>query len=414
MKANSTLLVIAYVWPEPNSSAAGKRMIQLFHAFQQICDRIIVASTAKKSGFEIDLSLLQIEEQEIKLNHDSFDDFIKVLQPHYVLYDRFYMEEQYGWRVRKYCDSAVQILDTEDLHFLRLAREMAYKAKRDLKLSDLQSDYAKREIASILRCDCSLIISTFELEFLQKEYSVDSSILYYYPLFEDVSKEPISGFNERENFVFVGNFWHEPNWQTLLYIKNEIWPGIRSKLHKVELNVYGAYPSEKVFQLNNIRQGFIIKGRVQSSKEVLAQSRVLLAPIVYGAGLKGKLLEAMVTGTPSVTSYYGAEGIEDSQNWPGFIACSSEDVIQNSIELYTNAKLWASKQKLGYNLLKSRFSHEEFLPHLIRHLEQLKENLNTYREQNFLGAILRHHTLASNEYMSKWIAEKSKKSDEYL
>ncbi|MCG9879542.1 MAG: glycosyltransferase family 4 protein [Bacteroidia bacterium] len=408
MNIQSTLLVIGYVWPEPNSSAAGKRMMQLLQAFSRICERIVFASSAKKSGFEIDLSAYQIEEQVIKLNHDSFDDFVNQLQPNFVLYDRFYMEEQYAWRVRKYCPNSVQILDTEDLHFLRLARELAYKAKREVLRSDLQSDYAKREVASILRCDCSLIISEFEMKLLQTEFSIDSSILWYYPLFETYSSEPISSFDERENFVFIGNFWHEPNWQTLRFLKQEIWPALHKLLPKAELHVYGAYPSEKVFQLHNVKQGFLVKGRATDAKLVVSQAKVLLAPIVYGAGLKGKFLEAMSVATPSITSAIGAEGIANAEEWPGVLANTNEDIITAAHLLYTNKSVWETAQNKAQHVLQTRFKQSLFLDDFLTHIIYLSTNFEKHREANFMGSILRHHTLASSEYMSKWIELKSK------
>jgi hypothetical protein len=79
-----------------------------------------------------DLSLYKV--REIALNSSSFDVFVKQLQPSIVLFDRFMIEEQFGWRVAENCPNAVRILDTEDLHCLRLARQKAYKEKRNLKL----------------------------------------------------------------------------------------------------------------------------------------------------------------------------------------------------------------------------------------------------------------------------------------
>ena len=156
-----TILIIGFVWPEPNSSAAGGRMIQLIESFLSEGAKITFASTASDSDFMLDVRELGIEKVSIELNNTSFDQFVKQLNPSIVLFDRFMVEEQFGWRVAKECPTALRILDTEDLHCLRSARQLAFKENRKFTDADLNSEIAKREIASIYRCDLSLIISKF-------------------------------------------------------------------------------------------------------------------------------------------------------------------------------------------------------------------------------------------------------------
>ncbi len=108
------LLVIGYVWPEPNSSAAGSRMLQLLRCLQQDGYQITYASPAQSSEHAVDLTSLDIEPVSIEINSNSFDEFILKLQPTAVLFDRFMMEEQFAWRVEKHCPNALRLLDTED------------------------------------------------------------------------------------------------------------------------------------------------------------------------------------------------------------------------------------------------------------------------------------------------------------
>jgi len=150
------ILVIGYVWPEPNSSAAGSLMMSNLRLFIQQDWQIEFATPSQPTEHMIDLADEGISSQSITLNCDSFDAYITEYQPDIVLFDRFMMEEQFGWRVEKNCPHALKILDTVDLQCLRQARHQAYKAGRDLTQSDLFSDLAKREIAAILRC-CAVI-----------------------------------------------------------------------------------------------------------------------------------------------------------------------------------------------------------------------------------------------------------------
>jgi len=220
MIANQRILIIGFVWPEPNSSAAGGRMVQLISIFKKQGFEVTFASSASDSEYMIDLESLAVAKKSIALNCSSFDVFIKELNPTIVLFDRFMIEEQFGWRVAENCPDALRILDTEDLHCLRLARQKAFKENRLFSTDDLLvTAVSKREIASILRCDISLMISEYEMELLQSVFKIDSSLLYYLPLLlepiEISTIQKLPSFEERNNFIFIGNFLHEPNWNAV-------------------------------------------------------------------------------------------------------------------------------------------------------------------------------------------------------
>ena len=401
------LVIIGKVFPEPNSTAAGSRMIQLMDLFLTQNYQITFLSTASISENSFDLSSKNIQFQNILLNDSSFDELIKNLNPDIVVFDRFNTEEQFGWRVSEQVPNAVKILDTEDLHFLRNAREKAFKQNRNLEHSDLINDVFKREMASILRCDLSLIISEFEMNLLIEKFKIDENILFYLPLFGEVRK-PEPSFSERKNFISIGNFLHEPNWQTVLQLK-KLWKDIKNQLPEAEIHIYGAYATEKVFQLHNEKEGFIIKGRAENVESVFSQAKVLLAPIPFGAGIKGKLLESMQFGLPNVTSAVGAEAMQGNHDWNGFITDNETEFVEKAVLLYQDENLWQKSQENGFKIIENRFKKELFEPNFIHKIQEISENLESHRNQNFLGQILQHHTLQSTKYLSKWIEEKNKK-----
>ena len=410
MITNKRLLIIGFVWPEPNSSAAGGRMMQLISLFNKQGFAITFASPAQDSDFMVSLADFGVDRVAIELNDSSFDLFLKQLQPNVVLFDRFMIEEQFGWRVAENCPDAVRILDTEDLHSLRLARQNAFKANRKFEVLDLlQEEVAKREIASILRSDVSLMVSEFEMAVLQSVFKIDTSLLYYLPLVVDsVDVDPLP-FNQRQHFVFIGNFLHEPNWNAVQYLKESIWPLIRKQLPTAVLEIYGAYPSQKVFQLHNEKEGFLIKGRAQNAKEVISNARVLLASLRFGAGIKGKLLEAMEYGTPSVTSSIGAESMCGKLDWNGFVEDDAEQFAINAVQLYQDEIVWKQSQNNGFAIIKLRYLKELFEDKFVNIIAELEMNLKKHRQNNFLGQMLYHHTMQSTKYMSRWIEEKNKK-----
>lgn len=337
------LLIIGFVWPEPNATAAGSRMLQLIELFQKNSYNITFACAASKTDTTFNLKSIKVESITIKLNNTSFDTFVKNLNPEIVLFDRYLTEEQFGWRVSENCPKALRILDTEDLHFLRQARKNALKNNASISENELMNDIAKREIASIYRCDLTLIISKYEMKLLKNTFKIPKYLLQYIPfLITPVNLETLNSFpsfEKREHFMTMGNFKHEPNWNAVLYLKNVIWPLIRKELPTAEMHIYGAYVSEKARQLHNTKEGFLIKGWVNYTETAFINSRICLAPLQFGAGLKGKLIDAMKFGTPSITTSIGAEAMHKKLPWNGFICDDPQNFALNAIKLYKNETL---------------------------------------------------------------------------
>ena len=407
------LLIIGFVWPEPTSSAAGTRMVQLIHFFIYLKYEITFACSASKSDFSADLQSLAVTEVAIKLNDSLVNQFFNELQPDVVLFDRFMIEEQYSWRIDQECPQALKILDTEDLHCLRYARQQTIKNGGYADNINLFTDIAKRELASILRCDLSLMISEMEIELLQRTFHMDSSLLFYLPFLEDsITEKQIDDwipYENREGFVFIGNFLHEPNWHTLQFLKTRIWPMLRRKIPSVTLHIYGAYASQKVLQLHNKSERFIIHGRASDARDTLAKHRVLIAPIQFGAGVKGKFIDAMQVGTPSITTDLGAEAMKGQLDWSGTIVDDDDSFIEQAVLLYNEKERWRKAQQNGIAIINERYNKDLFTPVLSQKIDELTEHLTLHRQHNFIGQILQHHTTNSTKYMALWIEEKNKK-----
>lgn len=403
------LLIIGYTWPEPKTTGAGVRMLQLIHFFIKNEFEITFVSAAEKSIYSEDLSALGITENYIQLNNSSFDDFVKNINPDVVVFDRFYTEEQFGWRVSEVCPMALRILDTEDLHFLRMARQTSLTSKNELQL--LESDIAKRELTSIFRSDISLIISEVEMEILKNEFKVDASLLHYLPFLINQNtsiKIEFPAYEKRKHFIFIGNYKHQPNADAVLELKNKIWPLISKQLPEAELHCYGAYASQQIKELHNPKERFFISGWVEDVETAVKSAKVMLAPIRFGAGLKRKFFEAMQFGTPSVTTKTGSEGITAGTLWNGFLEEDSLEFAKKAVQLYIDKKCWEESRDNGFELLNKRFMNATYESEFRKKLTSTLKNLKTHRVQNFTGMLLMHNTMQSSKYMSKWIEEKNK------
>ena len=406
------IFIIGSVWVEPKSSAAGSRMLQLIQSFLSQDWSITFGTVSQKNSNSIDLTKLGVTVVSLELNATSFNEYIKDLNPTIVVFDRFITEEQFGWRVAKTCPEALRVLDTEDLHCLRKTRQEAIK--KEIKFSHdllLNSEISKREIAAIYRCDISLIISTFEMKLLQEVFKVDESLVYNLPFFLNKIKKNHSWkpFHNRHHFVSIGNFLHAPNVDATMQLKKYSWKLIREKIPSAEIHIYGAYPTQQVLQFNNKQEGFYVHGFVEDAAEVLENSRVLLAPLRFGAGIKGKLTSAMQCGTPSVTTSIGAEGMCCQLPWNGFIEDQVEDFVDKAVALYTNEKLWNQAQQHGIEIINTMYDKELLENKFLKLIQQVSLNLEQHRNNNFTGKMLLHHSLQSTKYMSKWIQEKNKK-----
>ena len=406
----NSLLIIGQTFPEPTTTAAGGRMLQLIEMFTSHGYGITFASSASSSEKSFNLNSIGVTTQQIAINDSSFDDFVRQLNPTLVLFDRFITEEQFAWRVTQSCPKALKILDTEDLHFLRKARQQALKDATDVKDANLFTETAKREIASILRCDLSLIISEFEMKLLADTFAVSKEILYYLPFM--VTKLPDSGnfpeFEQRTNFMTIGNLLHGPNVDSVLYLKKEIWPLIKKQLPQAQLYIYGNYAPKHILELHNQKQGFYIMGWADSVAHVMQKARVCLAPLRFGAGLKGKLLDAMLYGTPGVTTSIGAEGMYGDLLTPGVIADTPESFAELSVALYSDKIKWQQNAQRGVEIIKARYNGKAIAKDFMTRLDALKINLKLHRQSHFVGQILQHHSLQASKYLSKWIEEKNK------
>ena len=405
------VLIIGWVWPEPDSSAAGKRMMDLILLFLKKGYQISFASTAARNDFSVNLKKLGVHELKIKLNDEGFNTIIGEMKPDIVVFDRFMTEEQFGWRVAEYSPESLRILDTTDLHCLRHARHMALKENSAFENKYLHNEYAYREIAAILRSDLSLLISQHELSLLMDFFNIQEHLIYYLPFLMETldagKTEKLPKYDERMHFCFIGNMRHAPNADATTYLKKVIWPAIKEKLKNAELHVYGAYMPEYIKQFHKPNEGFHIKGRADSVTKMMQNYRVLLAPLQFGAGLKGKLVDAMENGLPSVTTAIGAEGIHNGLPWNGFVEDTPATIVNRAIDLYNSEAVWETSQKNGYNIINTRFK-QCFGDEFIDKLELLCTQRETHRKKNFYSKLLYFHQFNSTKYMGKWIEAKNK------
>ncbi len=392
------VLFIGQVWPEPASSAAGYRILQLMRAFEQRKYGVHFATAADASLRSSNLKEEGITTHKIVLNSSSFQDFIKVLEPKVVVYDRYYTEEQYSWRVREVCASIIHVLDTEDLHFLRADRDETSDPE---KVADIRN----RELASIYRSDLSLIISSFEQRYLTEFLHISADLLAYLPFWLENYQAESNHFEKTADFYFIGNLSHKPNTAAVQTLAR-MWPEIKLRLPHAELFVYGSYVPQALLKYHSPKQGFHLAGAFDKPLDMLRAHRILLAPLSFGAGLKGKIYEAMLYGIPFVSTSCGVEGFELTD--PKEVTADDEsDFVEKAVALYRDAELWNRTSRELLSDFDKQFATTQYIDTFFKQLNLVIGNVERHRERNPVGDILRQQAFSASKYLSKYIELKN-------
>jgi glycosyltransferase involved in cell wall biosynthesis len=215
-------------------------------------------------------------------------------------------------------------------------------------------------------------------------------------------------FDERSDFVFIGNGKHLPNLDAIAYLKKFIWPLILKKLTDVSLHIYGPYLPPKIVEFHNPRERFFVHGWVEDARNMMSNARINLVPLRYGAGLKGKVFLAATSGTPSLITSIGAEGTH-LETMSDLIGRDENDFAQKAVAAYLDRELWNRTQQQAYDLFSTHFDKKKNESNLIKALQILQQDLPAHRDQNIIGGMLLHHSMGSTKYLSKWIALKQEK-----
>jgi len=410
------ILWITFVWPEPASSAGGVRTSQLLEASRAAGWEVHVCSPCLPSSHRSALEDRGIPTAHFKPNDSEFDVYVRALQPDVVFFDRFMIEEQFSWRVRAQCPEALRVLDTIDLHSVRRLREKQLDAGNTsiaIQDADLLSDDGIRELSAIYRSDLSLVVSDFEHRLLLERYHVPPDQIALCRIFYPVPQAGLD-FSERTHFVMIGNFRHAPNLDGYRVLQRGLWQKIRSRLPieaaGAELHIYGAYPNKELMDLDDPATGFRVKGWADDVHRTLAGYRVNLAPLRFGAGIKGKILDGWSVGLPCASTPIGAEGIHEGTDFGGSVSTldsEGDEFAKCAAALYSDQALWERSRRHGLSIIRDRFDGPTIIAGFITRIERLVANRSKSRELGFVSAMLWHHGARSTEYFSRWIESKT-------
>lgn len=353
-------LIIEETLPTPDKDSGSRRMVAMIEGLQKLGYKVTFwpNDLEKKEPYAQQLQQLGVE---VVYGNIDFMQFAKHYGHFYnlVIMSRPEICAKYINICRTLFTNAQLIYDTVDLHHIRLARQAEVETANAEYLLEQSKWYEVLEKGLMERVDATLVVSEKEIEILQ-ESGVKSKLGIVSNIHTIVEDSYKIGFEKRKDIVFLGNYAHLPNRDALLWFNKEIFPLIKKDLKGVKLHIIGAnMPPEIERTLTS--KDYIVDGFVSDEElfSILRTSKVFVAPLRYGAGVKGKIGQSIEHGLPVVTTSIGAEGMYLKDGESCLEANEAKEFAQAVVKLYRDKKLWDTIQKEARVSLVEHFSVEK-------------------------------------------------------
>jgi glycosyltransferase involved in cell wall biosynthesis len=252
---------------------------------------------------------------------------------------------------RKLAPGLPVLADSVDVHFVRERREA--ELANDDALRAKAEKTRRAEIESYRAADAVIVVTDEDGRHLQ-EHLPGKRILVIPNVNDPVDGVP--GFEARKDLLFVGYFQHPPNLDAVRWLHAEILPLLREAVPGARVHIVGSGPPPEVTAM--AADDFIVHGFVQDLGPMLREARVSIAPLRYGAGMKGKVTEALAWGLPCVTTPAGAEGMDLVDGEEVLVAADARSFVAQVARLYGDAALWQGLSQRGQAVARSRFSRQ--------------------------------------------------------
>jgi len=256
---------------------------------------------------------------------------------------------------RKFAPNAKIIFDTVDLHFLREEREAKMEKDKDKSTQMLANSYEtrERELYLLRNADISIVLSEYEKSMLARDYGVYNTFVIPIVLEIPGSK---SSYENRKDIAFIGGYQHTPNVDAVMYFVENIWPKVKERIKGVKFYIIGSKPTVEILALPEHDEDIIVTGFIESLDPYLDNIRLTLAPLRYGAGIKGKIGSSLSYGVPCIASKVGAEGMGLTHGENILMSSEENNFVDNLVTAYNDHKTWDSLSKAGLSFVEKNYS----------------------------------------------------------
>jgi O-antigen biosynthesis protein len=345
------VLVIDHQVPTPDRDAGSVRMVAMIRAIQSLGFQVtfVPDNEAAPQPYTRDL-----EEQGVEMvcGQQDLHAYLVASLPMFnaVLLSRPGVAPRWLTMVRELAPAATVVYDTVDLHWLREAGAISRLGRGSATAAKVLA-LRELELAMVRATDATLVATDVERRTLEVE--APGAEVHVVPMLHEVAAR-VPSLNGRRGVVFVGNGGHPPNADAAVQLVETIMPEVWRALPDVTVTIVGPNPPPELLAL---RQPLIeVTGWVEDIEPILNASRVLAAPLRFGAGMKGKVTQSLSLGLPVVTTPTGAEGLDSRADNGLLVAEDPAEFAKKIVELYTDDALWCHLSQCGQTMVKQTCS----------------------------------------------------------
>lgn len=279
-------------------------------------------------------------------NNGRYFDYVYLQRPH--------ISVKYIDLVKKHTDAKIIYYDVDLCH----VREMRqYEITRDKSLLESAAKWKEIEFGLIEKADVVHVVGSYEEEYLKELFPykpIRNIPLYTYPM---LKKGTNKNFKLRKNILFVGGFGHPPNEDAVIWFSKEVFPKIRNTFPDIKWYIVGSNPPDTVQQLAD--KNIIVKGFVSDDelKKLYQECKIDVVPLRYGAGVKGKVLEAIYNQIPLVVTSVGAEGLSEDEN-AFWVVDEADEMANLIIKIYNDNDILEEKADNSVDFINRHFTRE--------------------------------------------------------
>lgn len=267
----------------------------------------------------------------------------------YVVMSRVENMQEYLQETRDLCPSAKIIYDTVDMHHLRAQR--CFEVTGNPKDAELAAKLKASELAAARQADATLVCSQVERDLLRSEIP-DLNIHVVADIHE--AKRGVKGHKGRADILFVGGFSHPPNADAVKYFVSEVFPLILRERPDVCFEIVGSETPDEIWAMAS--ESIKVRGYLASLAEVYRRICVTVAPLRFGAGVKGKISQSLAHGVPVVTTWIGAEGMGLTHCENAMICEKPGEFASAVVRLLEDGELWEKLSQAGLKVADDLYS----------------------------------------------------------
>ncbi|MCD4813444.1 glycosyltransferase [bacterium] len=281
--------------------------------------------------------------------------------------------EQYLPEIRQYSPNTQILIDTVDVHFLRETRQA--EILQDTALRKKAKETQNRELAIYAKADTLIMVTPADATIVHNHLPGKETLII--PLIHETLPD-FPEFMQRQGLVFVANFNHPPNADAMHFFCRDVLPKIKKTIPDISMTIVGANPPENIRQLAG--PGIKVTGYVLETAPYLDAARVSVAPLRFGAGMKGKVCEALSRGLPVVTTAIGCEGIGLTHEQNVMQADTAQTFADAVVRLYTDETLWTKLAHQGRDFLETHYSYRTIAAQMASQLPDMSAHNNVHAE----------------------------------